>query len=264
MDELIAKWRRELFSGTEWQLDTYRSPAAGALSGVWLKACPEAPYGAYMKPTTYHFEAPVAAKEKIAADLAFDVGVFVAPVLLYDSSYRFGAVQNECCVSLVTHAEVAPWVLFWEDAGADSLIGAAIRGAAAERVSSLLVFDLWIDNRDRNNAGNVVYGVDRKYPGRSGFVGLDHSNSMGVGRSWSAKRWQALTFPPFPDALRQAFDQSVMIRVAERIATLPDWRVSECVQRIPDLYLRSNERSELLDGLLGRKKVIQAFVSQNA
>lgn len=264
MDDLRGKWRRELFSDTEWRLDTYRSPAAGALSGVWLKACPEAPYGAYLKPTTYSFDAPVAAKEKIAADLAFDVGVIVAPVLLYDSGHRFGAVQNECCVSLVTHAEVVPWALFWPDAETDSLIGTAIRGAAAERVSSLLVFDLWIDNRDRNNAGNVIFGIDRKYPGRSGFVGLDHSNSMGVGRSWSANRWQALTLPPFPDALMPALDRSVMLRVAERIGFLSDGHVSECVQRIPDRYLPRDERSEILDGLLGRKKVIQAFVSQSA
>lgn len=263
IDALIARWRANLYSETEWELDTQKSPSTGALSGVWLKPCTDAPYGAYLKPTTYHCLFPAAAKEKIAADLAYDVGVSVVPVLLYESRCRFGAVQNECCVSLVTHAETPPWGFLWTGIMQSSPVGAVLRGAAAERVSSLFVFDIWIDNRDRKNGGNVVYGEDRDLPSRSGFVGLDHSASMGVRNSWANDGWEVVALPPFPTELRRALDKSVMLRVAERIENLPELLVSECVQRIPSEYLSDDDRNDIVNGLLSRKSVVKAFVLQN-
>ena len=261
-DALIAKWREALFSTTDWQLDTQKSPAAGALSGVWLKACADAPFGAYLKPTTYPCLFPAAAKEKIAADLAYDVGVSVAPVLIYESRCRFGAVQNECCVSLVTHAETQAWQLLWTDAMQNSPVGATIRAAVAGRVSALFVFDIWIDNRDRNNGGNVVFGEDRAFPSRSGFVGLDHSSSMGVRNSWANDGWEVMTLPPFPDELRRALDKSVMLQIAERIEALPGDSVLKCIDRIPEAYL-GDDRNDIVNGLLARKNEVRAFVLQN-
>jgi hypothetical protein len=263
MDDLFRKWRVDLFSTHEWELDIHASPTAGALSGVWLKPRPDAPFGAYMKPTTYACSFPAAAKEKIAADLAYDLGVVVAPVLLYDSDFKFGAVQRECCVSLRTHAETPPWGFLWSSVLASSPMAAALRGAAAERVSSLATFDLWIDNRDRKNTGNVIYGEDREFPSRSGFVGLDHSLSMGIEDSWQGGDWKVMTAVPFPEELRPVLDKSVMLRVAERIADLPDDTVTRCVTRIPGTYLDHERRNVLTAGLLGRKNLVKAFVLQH-
>lgn len=263
MNRLAAEWRREMLSKHDWQLDTLKTPACGALSGVWLKQRPDAPYGAYLKPTTYVCKFPAAAKEKIAADLAYDLGLSVAPVLLYDSQCRFGAVQNECCVSLMTHAEMQPWGMLWTEALQSSPVGAAIRRAAAESVSSLAVFDLWIDNRDRNNSGNVVFGEDREFPSRSGFVGLDHSLSMGASNSWANDGWKVVTAVPFPDELRGALDVSVMLRFAERIEGLTDETVFQCVKRIPGAYLDREYRDVIVKGLVSRKSLVRAFVLQN-
>jgi len=263
MNDLAAEWRGELISRHDWELDSQKTPSCGALSGVWLKQRPYAPYGAYLKPTTYVCTFPAAAKEKIAADLAYDLGLSVAPVLLCDSQFRFGAVQNECCVSLVTHAEVQPWGVLWTEALQRSSVGAAIRKAAAECVSSLAVFDLWIDNRDRDNAGNVVFGEDRDFPSRSGFIGLDHSLSMGTANSWANDGWKMVTRVPFPEELRGALDASVMLRFTERIEGLTDETVVRCVERIPDTYLDSECRSLLVKGLVSRKSLVREFVLQN-
>src|SRR5438128_351662 len=75
IDTLAARWRQELFSTHAWQLDGLRTPRAGSLSGVWLKACDDAPDGAYLKPTTYPCTYPAAAREKIAADLAYELNM---------------------------------------------------------------------------------------------------------------------------------------------------------------------------------------------
>jgi hypothetical protein len=263
MNGLAAEWRKELLSKHDWQLDTQKPPSCGELSGVWLKPRSDAPFGAYLKPTTYVCTFPAAAKEKIAADLAYDLGLSVAPVLLCDSQCRFGAVQNECCVSLVTHAETPPWGVLWTEAVQSSPVGAAIRKAAAEFVSNLRVFDIWIGNRDRNNAENVVFGEDRESPSRSGFVGLDHSRSMGASDSWANDGWKMVTTVPFPSELHGALDVSVMLRFTERIEGLADETVVRCVKRIPDAYLDSDCRDLLVEGLVSRKSLVRAFVLQN-
>jgi hypothetical protein len=126
MDELRAKWREELFSSHQWRFDNSRDPDNGALSGVWLRGCAGAPFGGYMKPTTEPCAFPVAAREKVAADLAFELRVPAVPVLLYDSNGQFGAVQEECCVSMRLYAEVLPWQIALSGPMTSSKFGPAI------------------------------------------------------------------------------------------------------------------------------------------
>lgn len=263
MNERRSRWRAELFSDHPWQLDGQRDPDCGALSGVWFKRCAEAPFGAYMKPTTYPCEYPAAAREKIAADLAYELGILAAPVLLYDSKKRFGAVQDECCVSLVTHEDPVPWSIVWSDVVTKGPKGALVRAAAADSVSKIWAFDLWIDNRDRDNGRNVVFVEDPASPASSGFCALDHDLSLGHSSGTAGKNtWPGVTEPPFPELMRSALDRGVMLRTVQTIEQLPDETVTACVTRIPDRYMDPETRNALVTNLIRRKSELRAFVLQ--
>ena len=265
MIEIIAEaWRAEIFSTHDWRMNTRRDPAQGILDGAWLKldAIDEAPYGAYFKPTL-RCDYPAAAREKIAADLAHDLGVPAVPVLLCDSGGRFGAQQEECCVSLVTHPRVEPWPVLFTKAMQESIVGEAIRAAAREPLSRIAVFDMWIGNPDRDNLGNVIYCQDDASPERDGFRALDHSAAMGgVTQAWRNDGWANVAPTPFPEPMRPLLDKDSMLRMVETIRSVTEIQLRACVDRIPDRYMDESTRNDLVNGLAGRKSHLAALVLQ--
>lgn len=86
------------------------SPREGEAGGLYV-TCDAVPRRAYLKPRKRE-HGPFgcrAAREKIVADLARDLGVAVPPVLLF---VRHDAPQGEetsCCVSLVLYGRQFPW-----------------------------------------------------------------------------------------------------------------------------------------------------------
>lgn len=264
MDRLRAKWREDLFSTYEWQHNHRLDRPGGALDAVWLKPVPDvAPYGAVFKPTCRRCSYPAAAREKIAYDLAFEAGVPVAPVLLCDSKGRFGAEQEECCISLKTHPSTPPWSTVFTEPILQSSLGDALRQAAAEPLSRIAVFDMWIDNPDRDNLGNMVYGEDEAVPTRTSIYAFDHDLAMGGSKNlWQNGGWNSQSAVPFPKGISPLLDKTCMLHAAERIASLSDDLIRSCVERIPDRYLSQSFKTSTVEGLLGRKLSLSAFVLQ--
>lgn len=263
MEALRERWRAEVFTSHPWKFDRHREVACGMLDGVWLERHPtEAPYGAYLKPTS-RCRYPAAAREKIAADLAYDLGVPSVPVLLSDKGKAFGSPQDECCVSLVTHPRTPPWSQVFNAAVRTSPAGEKMCRSAPDRLSRIAVFDLWIANPDRDNGGNIVYADDPQDPARSGFCALDHSAAMGGSRnSWANGGWRQIVMPPFPESMRPLLDKEVMLRAVQQIVAYPDDRIRDCITRIPEAYLDGASRNDTVNGLIGRKPDLPAFVLQ--
>lgn len=262
VEALCRLWRERLFSFDLWTLDRHREGGIGMLDGVWLEPIADAaPYGAYFKPTC-KCKTPAAAREKIAADLAYDLEIPAVPVLLCDSKKRFGAQQDPCCVSLVTHPVVSTWTLILADAVRETTAGQALLRSASEPLSRIAVFDIWIENRDR--AGNIVYAEDPSDTARSTFCALDHDTSMGgIKKSWQNRGWAKVEWMPFPDRLCGLLDKDAMLRAAERIGSYPEDEIGHCVDRIPDRYMDSSTRNDTLNGLIGRKASLAALVLQH-
>jgi len=260
IEELRAAWREKLFSEHAWEFDQTRQPADGILEGVWLKKHAEqAPYGAYLKPTA-RCGYPAAAHEKIVSDLAFDLRIPVAPVLLSDCKLVFKRPQLEACISLVTHPST-PYVL--SPSTLASSVGNRLREAAREQLSLIAVLDLWIENSDRDNPGNIVYGDDVTGANRNGFVAIDHASSLGGSEGrWRNGGWRSMKLTPLPKVVVSLLDVQVMLRVAENIASFPDSSVESCVWRIPDRYMNAAAKQDAVSGLVGRKNLLSDLVSQ--
>lgn len=264
IDGLRAKWREELFSLHDWKHDRHRDSPGGALDAIWLEPDPnEAPYRAVFKPTCRRCLYPAAAREKIAADLGFDLKIPVAPVLLCDSGKRFGAEQEECCVSLVTHPVIAPWSAVFTEAILASDIGKAASEDARDPLSRIAVFDLWIGNPDRDNLGNMVYGDDPSMQARKGIYAFDHDLAMGGSANcWKDGGWASMAVMPFPKFIHRLLDKEVMLHAVSVIHNLPEDRLRACVDRIPDRYMSPLARNDTVNGLLNRKQPLAALVLQ--
>ncbi len=256
-------WREELFSGHAWEFDQSRLPAEGVLEGVWLKKHAEqAPYGAYLKPTA-RCNYPAAAHEKIVSDLAFDLKIPVAPVLLSDCKLVFKRPQPEACVSLVTHPSTPTWPYVLSPSILASPVGDALRDAAREQLSRIAVLDLWIENSDRDNPGNIIFGEDATAANRNGFVAIDHASSMGGPEGkWRNGGWRSTISTPFPKVMVPLLDMQVMLRVAANIASFQNSIVGSCVERIPDRYMSADAKKDAVSGLVGRKNLLSDLVLQ--
>lgn len=264
MDLLRKKWRDQMMSDHPWRMSLNRDLAQGILNGVWveLPSGDEAPYGAYFKPTC-RCSFPAAAREKIAADLAYDLNVPAVPVLLCDSNNRFHSEQKQCCVSLVTHPQADPWTLIFTEAILGTQLGRRICEQSIEPLSRLAVFDIWIGNPDRDNPGNLLYCHNAEDPANDRFMALDHSAAMGgTKQSWRNAGWSDVTSTPFPEPMRGLLDKQSMLRAVSDILSLPDNHIQACVGRIPDRYMDETSRYETVTGLIGRKQHLEALVLQ--
>lgn len=67
---------------------------------------------------------------------------------------------------------------------------------------------------------------------------------------------------PLPKVMVSLLDVQVMLRVAENIASFPDSIVESCVGRIPDRYMNAAAKKDAVSGLVGRKNLLSALVSQ--
>jgi len=265
IEELRKRWREEVWLDHDWKFDRHRQSSPGILDGMWIAHDPLfAPYGAYLKPTnkcTY----PAAAREKIAADLAHDVGVPVAPVILTDAPPSFGSPQKEACVSLVTHPKQPPYSWALDGSMPLTPVVELMCSRAKEACSKIVVFDMWIGNYDRNTLDNIVYGEDEDAPERAAFCAIDHSSSMGgCGRvsTWRGDGWSDMQRLPFPPVLESHLDKATMLSAAIAIHSVLDSEIRHCVERIPERYMSSAIKNETVNGLLGRKQLLRAFVLQ--
>jgi hypothetical protein len=260
-EELIAAWRRDLESTHGWRLDRSKDMDQGILNGLWVHVDDHttAPFGAYFKPTT-RCKYPAAAREKIAADLAYDLDVPAVPVLLCDSGGRFGCEQAECCVALVTHERITPWGQLVDLLKASD----ALRAAASEPLSRIAVFDTWIGNPDRVNAGNLIFCEQSGKPEHDGFRALDHASAFGgVKHSWRNSGWADLQPAPFPEPMRPLLSEGSMLRAILSIEAYSEESIRGCVERIPDHYMDASTRNDTVNGLIGRKVGLKALVLQH-
>jgi hypothetical protein len=119
----------------------------------------------------------------------------------------------------------------------------------------MTVFDTWVGNSDRHNAGNLV--VSLAWEGSPGVAYIDYGNSLSHG-------WQAGPAPERPTLVGRypgnvgSLAIDVVWETVERIEKLSDVVVRAVVKRIPDSFLPTDWGSALADGLLKRRDNLRA------
>lgn len=261
IEELRPLWRNELFSVDAWMIDPATAINPGEAGGYRVRGT--APFGAYLKPTRLCSEdTPRAANEKIVADLAYELGLSVPPVLLYRRPGVAAGEETRCCLSLIMYPEQYEWGLIFGITTMPPPVPQIIR-ASISRYSETLALDLWIGQTDRNNARNVILGVDPDDQTDMAFLFLDHAYTLNHGNRWAAAGRDRIEMVPIPQVFRDSIFKPRLVQGADRIAALPDETIRAVVSRIPDDYMTAAHKGVVLDGLVSRQPGLPEFVKQN-
>jgi hypothetical protein len=251
--ELVARdWRTNVESPDEWTATT----APGALLGEsqgYLVTC--GAINAYVKPSKKDKSAlpvPRAAHEKIAADLAQDLGLPVAPAILKRwAAPPHGDETCAVCVLVPFHPS-HKWDAVKAVPGLEATLKQGLRIAA----SSMVAFDTWLGNTDRANGGNVLVNQVTAGPGpaKLNVAYLDFSYSMS--HAWRPD-FRTVTpvgvYPTDPPHI----DRITVEWVVSSIEGLSEETIRTVVSRIPVDFLPVAAATVITDGLLYRQSRVR-------
>jgi hypothetical protein len=272
--ELAELWRRELFLGCRWtvcptQAGVLGYVADGEAGGRFVVADRWPERRAYLKPRKRDPDPrrARAGREKICADLAYEVGCRVPPVVLLRREGDPPDDERSCCVSLVMYPRQYPWeqikrFLHTVPPGTeilrDRLPVAAARG---------LAFDTWVGQTDHadHHPHNIVFGYvpgdDPHQPPREAeYVFLDFAMALGWGGLWEGEGAKTMESAPFPSRMIAAIDTLALDGILDQIENIKESTVSDIVLRIPDDFLVPEQRAVILEGLLTRRSLVRGLV----
>jgi hypothetical protein len=277
-EELARLWREQVFLDCRWTVCANQSGvlgyvAEGEAGGRFVVADRWPERRAYMKPRRRDPDPrrARAAREKICADLAHDVGCRVPPVVL---SRREGDPFDEeraCCVSLVMYPRQYPWeqIKRFLQAGppGTEILRERLPVAAAEGFA----FDTWVGQTDHtdHHPHNIVFGYvlgdDPKQPPlEAEYVFLDFAMALGWGGLWEGDGARTMGAAPFPPGMIDAIDTIALGGILDRIENIADTTIADIVNRIPDDYLSTAQREVIAGGLRARRALVRGLVTSAA
>jgi hypothetical protein len=265
--QIAAEWHEAVFIPYAWRKCANQAGVVGSLApgegGGFFVECDRVGRRAYLKPTRTdpNPSRARAAREKIAADLAYELGVPVPPVVLGER-HEHGSDERYVSVSLVMYPRQWSWRQtkgLIPDAGeAGRLVRAALPLSAARG----LVFDAWLDQTDHADGHdhNIVFGYDPAAIENNCLIFLDYAMSLGWGGRWAKEGYKHTDPPPFPPFLSNFLDKSVLADTIEAIERFPTQRIEHLVSRIPDTHLAQQERPMIIDGLNHRRSTVRTIL----
>lgn len=263
---IAAEWRAQVELPGRW---TRSSSQAGLLSvdrdgeagGFFVELDAVGRRRAYLKPLKRHGWKR-AAREKIAADLAFELGVRVPPVLLTENGATADA-ERFACVSLLLYPHQFSWVQLKEFlADGESAIAAEVATLIPQPAARAFAFDTWLDQTDHgDHPSNIVFGYEDRDYQRGQFIFLDFAFSMGVSGSWANGGFVRCVPAPFPPRMRAVLAPAELAAAVTAIEAIPDEVVTHIVSRIPWQWLADAEKHVILAGLLARRRMVRATLA---
>ena len=268
--EIAAEWRGLVEPSMRWRkcvnqagaLTDYREGEGG---GYFVESDHLQGRRAYLKPRQPDVTRVFcrAAREKIASDLAADIGVCVPPVVL---ARRFdGGGEETCvCVSLVMYPRQWSWgqvrgLLADRGAAPVTKAVAALVPAAAARG---LAFDTWIGQTDHaDHPHNIVLGYAPGDDADRSFVFLDYAMAMGVKGMWEDGGHKTCFVAPFPPYMLDNLDRGILAETIGLIENMPEGLIREVVERIPASYLPEEIGRIIAHGLIERRALIRSTLT---
>lgn len=158
--EVAKAWRAEVVSSRQWRRAPNQAGVIeGEATGFFVKT---AGFGrrAYLKPAKDHPDSARhrrAAREKIASDLACDLGLPVPPAVLWNRPSVEGGEQRAVVLTLVMFPRQWPWQMVRTRAMDDTVYGTAL-AKALWGCSPMWVFDTPTPSAAAEN-GTAVAGI---------------------------------------------------------------------------------------------------------
>lgn len=248
MDDIIRRiWAETVISPDRWIVEAAGSrPQRGEAAGSWVRHELDGTR-AYMKPKQHNAQHCRAANEKLASDLAFQIGANVPPVVLYVRPDQVGGDERFVCISMTPagacfgFADIPkPWT-----PPVETRIAEAVAELGAE-----IALDAWLDNRDRNNEGNILWAPDETP--RIFFI--DFANSTGYGNCWENNQFQQFHRLTLPCGLQRFLIRGKVDAAVDRILALQPDVIRGIVNRLPDDFMPPAMRAATADRLMWRKE----------
>lgn len=268
--EIAAEWRGLIDPPYRWRkcanqagaLADYREGEGG---GFFVESDRLEGRRAYLKPRQPDAARVFcrAAREKIASDLAAEVGVCVPPVVL---AQRFDAVgeENYVCVSLVMYPRQWSWGQvrgLLADRGTSN-IGRSLAGWVPKSAAHGLAFDTWLGQTDHaDHPHNVIFGLDPNDETDQAFVFLDYAMAMGVKDAWENQGYLACSVAPFPPYMIDNLDSKALAETINVIENVTDSRIWDLVTRVPASYLPAEKGATIADGLIARRLLLRSALA---
>src|SRR6266480_2193467 len=254
VEVIASSWRRNVITVDPWKPTGIPGAAGGEAQGYYVTS---GTVNAYAKPSKLD-PLPKAAHEKIASDLAFDIGLPVPPATLLNWGKPPVGDQPHVVLSLIPFLSVHKWGEIKAVPSLEAQLKQEMRSVA----SAIVPFDTWLGNQDRvNNDGNILVSKDKVDPAtKLGVVYVDFSNSMLV-------RWRSSDFETV-DAIGiypidpKDVDISAMDVVTSKIETMQDEEIKAVVNGLPNEFIDDSDRRIVQDALLFRKSNIRAALKK--
>lgn len=199
----------------------------------------------------------VAAKEKIAADLATLLKLPVASVLLNKVTKLNGQLSPVAMSKFSKDHFHEKWSRVLKkrpQSEIDEVMSYFQQNS--EIVSAMFVFDTWIRNRDRTNR-NIMIGFTNDQIKSIYFYDFD------VSMSWRENKQEAVTIAKFPVELQNLVTEDQCLRFIKIIEQLPEEMIKVVVERIPVFYISKQRQAVYITALIQRrtmlKDVFQAY-----
>jgi hypothetical protein len=217
---------------------------------------------AYVKPTKrsapHHARA---AREKIAADLAHDLGVRVPPVILARRE-DCGTDEEFVSASLVLYPRQFPWAEMRDFVPIDDEFGNILRDRIRNSASSAFAFDTWVGQPDHNDhPHNIVFGFEPGNTLASSFIYLDYAMALGWGELWKHGVPQVCDPAPFPPGMMQFLDTDRLSEIVAQIEAFDEDVLRDVVYRIPETHLVEEQKSLIFQGLRERRHLLRAALT---
>lgn len=248
-EAVAATWRATVSTSETWS-PRGTNGAGGICEGYYVTSTDG---DGFLKPTkTKDLALPIAAHEKIAADLAHSLALPVPPAILKDMGNK--APVRYCVISKIAFTPPHKW----EHVARVPISAARLLARLSNAASAITVFDTWLDNRDRINGGNLI--VSESHDGavlRCAYIDFAHSMTYGWGDNPRCVIDRVIG--PFPGSA--PINANVLGETVSAIENLNDSLIVDVVERIPEGFLPTSRRECIIKGLLERRKMLRAAIT---
>jgi hypothetical protein len=257
-------WRRQCVSPDIWlEAESQAGALPGSCDGIYLVSDAIGWRRVYVKPLRRGQIRGRAAREKIAADLAFELGVPVPPSVLIERHDAGGSFERYANASLVVYQGQAPW---WAVRRAVNHPGRSALRELARRTmvrdsAAAFAFDTWVGQTEHqpDHPHNIILGWSGE--SESGFGFLDYEYAFGgLDDSWRGDRTLDCHAAPFPEELFEALDRSDLESPLGAIEAIPTEIIEDVVHRIPAEFLDEADRDRIARGLIARQALVRPAI----
>src|SRR5262249_2716199 len=260
--EDVAKARRaEPRTAVAWKTEPNPNPTVhGECKGEWVVA-DGFDHAAYLKPGKIgrdDWGYPVAAHEKIAADLAYDLACPVPAVQVWERTAPPEGYCHYACVSLREFPKRFGWGYVAAAHASASDAMKVMSRAVLAAASCSVVLDTWLGQADRgDHPENVQLGYDPN-GGLPKLVFLDFARTLNCDGRWAGEGWKSVNLCQEPALVTQYLDKDLVRRTLDAAESVSDEKLRDVCGRLVGPHFKTEYSDRIVTALIWRRSMLRS------